>query len=597
MPHGGDLKSRAPRPARTAQRPRSPARAPRIGIFELGVVLALVLGIVGAVRLAWLCDDAYISFRYADNLVHGLGLVYNAGERVEGYSNFLWTLGIALGMRLGVSPESWTMVWGVVFYLATIGLLCALPRLSAGAQARPTLVLPLAGLLAAVHSDWNVYATSGLETSCFTFLVTAAYALAVMPAVPAWATGLMLGLVSLTRPDGIVFVPLFLLYMFVARTRRVRSALEFAGAFLVVWLPYVAWTTRFYGDVFPNTYYAKSAALAWWSQGWVYVRLYFQKYWPLALAIPLALTAWTLSWRVARDRALVPTAAPRPHVGPEPAPGAGPLPGRVWFAVALALGFTIYVMRVGGDFMYARFLIPVTPFYLIVLESGVARLLAGRPRIQLANAAGLVGALVLTPQPSVGAGWQGGIVNERDYYKPEDVQVRRLEAATLRRYFAGLPVRVAIVGSQAMLAYYARPEVAIEAESGLTDRWIAHQPLAHRGRVGHEKIAPVSYLLSRHVDFVIQHASTVTLGLKQRIPLVPIYFDQVPGYMVRWNPPLLAEMARRGARFVDFPAALDERKSDYARLPADSLQIEYARLKTFYFDTVPDPIREAWFKR
>jgi len=549
--------------------------------------------LIGAILLAWLCDDAFISFRYADNLVHGLGLVFNAGERVEGYSNFLWTLGIALGMRLGVSPESWTIVWGVVFYLATIALLCALPRLAAGAQAPVATLLPLAGLLAAVHHDWNVYATSGLETSCFTFLVTLAYGLAIVPSAPAWATGLTLALVALTRPDGLVFAPLFLAYMAVGRPRRVRSGLEFASCFLLVWLPYVAWKINFYGDFFPNTYYAKSAGIAWWGQGWVYVQLYFQKYWPLGLAIPTAVTAW----KAPRPGSRIQAAGPAPKVAPTAVPRTGSPSGPLVFAAVLALTFTVYVMRVGGDFMYARFLIPVTPLYLLVLEWGVARHLAGRSRIQLAVSAGLVVAVALTPYPFSGTGGQGGIVNERDYYKPDDVQARVAEAKTLRRYFSGLPVRIAIVGSQAMLAYYARPDVAIEAATGLTDSWIAHQPLAHRGRVGHEKIAPVSYLLSRRVDFVIQHASTVALGLKERLPLVPIYFDLVPGYMVHWNPPLLAEMAKRGARFVDFAAALDERRPDYARLPADSLRIEYAKLKPFYFDAVPDSMREKWFKR
>ena len=37
-------------------------------------------------------DDAFISFRYAENFARGAGLVWNAGERVEGYTNFLWTM-------------------------------------------------------------------------------------------------------------------------------------------------------------------------------------------------------------------------------------------------------------------------------------------------------------------------------------------------------------------------------------------------------------------------------------------------------------------------------------------------------------------------
>lgn len=46
--------------------------------------------------MTWfLTDDAFISFRYARNLVEGHGLVYDLGEYVEGYSNFLWVLELA----------------------------------------------------------------------------------------------------------------------------------------------------------------------------------------------------------------------------------------------------------------------------------------------------------------------------------------------------------------------------------------------------------------------------------------------------------------------------------------------------------------------
>ena len=39
-----------------------------------------------------LFDDAMISMRYAWNLSHGNGLVWNAGEYIEGYTNLLMTL-------------------------------------------------------------------------------------------------------------------------------------------------------------------------------------------------------------------------------------------------------------------------------------------------------------------------------------------------------------------------------------------------------------------------------------------------------------------------------------------------------------------------
>ena len=65
-------------------------------------------------------DDAYISFRYAANLVAGHGLVYNPGEFIEGYTNFLWTLLIAAGMQIGVGPHITSKVVGAACSIATL---------------------------------------------------------------------------------------------------------------------------------------------------------------------------------------------------------------------------------------------------------------------------------------------------------------------------------------------------------------------------------------------------------------------------------------------------------------------------------------------
>ena len=53
-------------------------------LFVTCASVAVIAGVAFACMRAWLCDDAFISFRYADNLVAGDGLVFNAGERVEG---------------------------------------------------------------------------------------------------------------------------------------------------------------------------------------------------------------------------------------------------------------------------------------------------------------------------------------------------------------------------------------------------------------------------------------------------------------------------------------------------------------------------------
>lgn len=68
------------------------------------VASILVLGANILLVQRYALDDAWISFRYAANWNKGWGLVYNYGERVEGYTNFLWTILIGLLMRVGAEP-------------------------------------------------------------------------------------------------------------------------------------------------------------------------------------------------------------------------------------------------------------------------------------------------------------------------------------------------------------------------------------------------------------------------------------------------------------------------------------------------------------
>ena len=222
------------------------------------------------------------------------------------------------------------------------------------------------------------------------------------------------------------------------------------------------------------------------------------------------------------------------------------------------MGFTGYVLRVGGDFMYARMLIPATPFFFILLEPGLHRLLPERLSLQALAGAVAVAALVLTPHPVPGNQEVHGIVNERAVYPPEECAAARRRGVMLSSYFTGLPVRLAFLGSEAQLVYYARPAVAIESETGLTDRFIARQTLKQRGRVGHEMHAPFAYLVGqRKADLVLHVHAPELLGLKSEIPPAGIGLGETGGWILHWDPELMAALKRRGAVFEDFPARLD----------------------------------------
>jgi hypothetical protein len=553
-------------------------------------VLAIGLGVTHAVRLAWITDDAWISFRYAENLMAGHGLVFNAGERVEGYSNFLWTLWSALGIAIGQDPAAWATGWSITAYAATLGLLAAFSWRTAGASAAP--VIPLAALLMALHRDAAVFATSGLETASFTLLAVASYG--VMFDAPGHPrrlvlAGTLFALAALSRPDGILLGIVAGLWLLVESRRRMRDALVFAAPLVALLLPYAVWKLAYYGDLFPNTYYAKSAYRPWYEQGWHYSRLYFEKYWLLALGVVGLIPAGAIGQRDPRadgnsapdSAAAIDDARWRREVG---------------LAAALGLAYVWYVTHVGGDFMFARLLIPATPFLLVVFERVFVRLAPRQARGRWAVAAGCALALVATPYPFTGQGWVHGIVDEWKFYsEPERVRSRAF-GRYLRDLFDGLPVRMAFCGGQAVLAYHSQVPLAIETATGLTDAVIARQPLEARGRVGHEKKTPIPYLIERRTHFWMYSGSLLSDSLATYIPLVPIQLDTLTVMAITWDPAVMRALRERGAQVPDFEATLDQLAATLPALGDDEARMAYEKARRFYFDHVDDPAREAPFR-
>ena len=557
--------------------------------FAILTGAAVLWGVAAAWRRAWFSDDAYISFRYAENLVNGLGLVFNRGERVEGYSNYLWTSWIAVGMKLGASPEGWSLIWGLACYAASIVLLALIARRLSGGTAG-AVVVPVGALLAALHPAWSYFATSGLETSLFTFLALFGFFVVTSKGARSAAiAGAVFALLAMTRPDGPILALPAGLYVLLAqrgthrRWVRIRAVLFFGVAFAALWVPYTLWRISYYGAFFPNTYYAKSADLAWWSQGFRYLELYALKYWPLLLGIPLAVAAF-----LGRGRSLAPQEMGRART--DAGPGL--------LALALLATYTLYVARVGGDFMFARFLIPVTPFLLVLTELGWQRLLGRRPLAVAGATAALALCMLVTPDPISGIAVREGITNEWALYTPQFSGSVRASGETIRPYLEGLPARMAFLGAEARAIYYSKVPVAIECTTGLTDSAIARQPLPHRERVGHEKRASADYLLGRSgANLVMSLTEFRALGLQSRIPAVSVQMGDHVAILLRWEPELVAGLRGRGARVYDLPAALDQYLASIDSQPDSAVAQTYRPVKLLYLDPAGDRVREARFLR
>lgn len=223
--------------------------------------VCLAVSAVAAAHVLWLpritVDDAFISFRYARNLVEGNGLVFNLGERVEGYSNLLWVLLTAGGMKLGLDPIAWTRAMGAMSFLGVVALAMVTAfRLTASMFATSAV-----GILLATSTALCASTLSGLETGLFAFFVMAATTAIAWNrfATASW----LLGLAAITRPEGAgLCVVATALMAFSSASDRRRRIFRIFGPCMSMVAALLLFRLNYYGQLLPNSVQAKSAMLS-----------------------------------------------------------------------------------------------------------------------------------------------------------------------------------------------------------------------------------------------------------------------------------------------------------------------------------------------
>jgi len=436
------------------------------------VLLALLILAAHAWTLRdFLVDDAYISWRYARNIAEGLGPVFNGGERVEGYSNPLYTFLLTLPARFARNDDTLPVVGRVVGFLAALATILTMarwPLLAGGAG--PTLAL----MLTATSTSLALWSVGGLETTLYGWLIAAALgATLARPLSPGGrlGTGLLLAAVALSRPEGIVPAgALYLIRWLDPDTRRqTRGHLLIGLAFLLPIAGYLIFRVSYFGDWLPNTWYAKKVGLAeaWRKGSWYFVSFVHHNggKW-LYAAAPLAFLDRT-------RRRLVLTAS---------------------FVLAAYLPYVLYV---GGDWMdQHRFLVPVVPLiYLMTglgwgvvidtIRRGLTRW-PGGDLIRPVPPLGVLALWLLLARPTVDLTREqierGGYVNARPYYET----VGRLVGAVAD---SGWSVATHDIGA---IGWYGRTRVVDLL--GLVDRDLA------RGTVSAEQL-----IAREQPDLVVLH--------------------------------------------------------------------------------------------
>ena len=443
-------------------------------------------------------DDAYISYRYARNLSDGAGIVWNPGEHVEGYSNFLWVAVLAglhvLGANIVLSGR-WL---GIALAAGCAALTYRLTRdLFPGEDGGDGQGAGLvAALLLAASGVWGLWASAGLESPLFALLALIAVLLHLgeRPAASRgrprqWApiSGAVWALAAMTRPEGVLLFAISGAFKLADATMAVRAeaanvravlrcflpVLVWMAGFAVIFVPYFVWRFDTFGWIFPNTYYAKvGSGLHQYNRGANYLVAFLQQYagW-LLLCTPIAIGLTSIRR------------------------------GPAIYVLALVLAWMAYVVYVGGDSLLRfRFLAPVLPMFYALIAASLAAIISSikveKPVSKwVAEATFAVvaaGAIAFTLYPS--AGDAPGIDGERRAVRD------RIDVARWMRRELPPSTSIAAVPVGA-LAYESQLQTIDML--GINDEHIAHRDLPlGLFAAGHEKY-DTEYVLDRQPDIII----------------------------------------------------------------------------------------------
>jgi hypothetical protein len=323
----------------------------------IGLILGVPLVLTFLAALDFIKDDAYISFRYAHNIVTGDGLVFNPGERVEGITNFLWTVLMvpfeALGLDLFQVSEALGLALsaGIILYLVRLS---ALFTSDTNGHSTRYLAVLWGGVWLATSSSLGLWSHSGMEQALAMFLPIVAAWLLWRDTVPtrraAFWSGLFMGLGCLTRPElhAIAFCLGLPLVIDTLRKRRLApETLAWFGGLLIVIIPVHAFRYAYYGSLVPNTFYVKTGdSTLVWLEGLkkLHEMFGFNATGVLAVLAPLALLS-----RHRLTEKLV--------------------------SAMIAGGFMVFLVKVGVDEMHwHRLYLPALPFLALLAATGLINL-------------------------------------------------------------------------------------------------------------------------------------------------------------------------------------------------------------------------------
>jgi arabinofuranosyltransferase len=340
-----------------------------IGIVLLSSILYLGWTMASG-RLGFPLDDGWIHQTYARNLAYTGQLAYVPGQPSSGSTSPLWTVLLSVGYLLRLDYRFWTYFLGAIFGALTIWTTYHLARRLFPNQ---PWAAPLTGLLCALewHLVWTTF--SGMETILFTWLLLLLMKLGLQFSIlnsqfsiRNWRfamAGIVAGLLTLTRPEGLLLVGLVGLALLwhgwrEARWQGILAVAGYGLIFALVISPWLAFNLRVSGQPFPNTFYAKQAEYRVYLTWPIWTRLAHVLLPTLAGAQFLLIPGFLYT-------TLRPPSPTLPH-----SQLSTRLPSLWWLLTVLA-----YAVRLPVNYQHGRYLIPTIPVLILYGVDGTLRLL------------------------------------------------------------------------------------------------------------------------------------------------------------------------------------------------------------------------------
>jgi arabinofuranosyltransferase len=301
---------------------------------------------INGLRYFNLFDDAMISMRYGWNLAHGKGLVWNVGQRVEGYTNLLMTLMMSLATLIFEKRYAVLVIQltGIFFMLGTVFFTLKIFETLNHKKKDVAGYLLFAMIL--LYYPLNFWSLMGMETGLLAFLLSAGVLCSILyseklEAKYLWLMSLCFGLAHLTRNESLLFALLAFLYLISTLklgSNYVYHFLIAGGLYGLFVVGQLAFRYSYYGEWVPNTYTLKLVGMALDERlrnGWGFIQPFLRE-----TGFVIAVAVAGLILRFSRQKA---------------------------YLFGLFLISVLYQIYVGGDsWNYWRIMAPTMPFLFVI---------------------------------------------------------------------------------------------------------------------------------------------------------------------------------------------------------------------------------------